>query len=134
MAREVSLHREAHWFVPDIGDNRKDPDPFKVFVTPLTGAESDRLSQAELGITGSKSRNTVAMGQRYVERIIREHVREVKGYAGIDAEGKRIEATDGASLLKLLALADDAEQSAVIEEIMGEIRGVSRLRGDIPKA
>lgn len=130
MAR-VAKHREdATWYVPDIDDNRDDPEPFMVLISPLSGADMRKLEQTGLGkLTkkGTADINFMLRAQQLQERIIKERVNDVKNYAVmIEGTDQVLEPKNGAELIKAVMSAG-ASEAGIIDDIVEALKDSSTL-------
>lgn len=128
MARLVKRTEDATWYVPDIGDNREDEDPFMVLLSPLNGAEMRKLEQAGMGkLTKARGQiNFFKRAQDIQERIVKERVLEVKNYAVQDESGDVFTPKNGEDLLKAVLLVGAAE-AEVIDDIVEALKDASKL-------
>ena len=120
---------ESTWYVPNVEDNREDPEPFMVLLSPLSGTEMRKLEQSMLGkITRNRGEvNFLKRAQDVQERIIKTRVLEVKNYGVQDANtGKVFMPKDGAELLQAV-LMSGASESEVIDDIIEALKDMSRL-------
>ena len=130
MSRSVSKIGSAReWYVVNIDDNRKDPDPFRVLISPMTGAEMRAYDDAALNFGGS-----VMQRVNYVmDQIVERHVHEVYGYAVIDAKTEVMQRpTDGATLVACIKASYESEMR-VLEDIILAIKNRSHLSDGLLK-
>jgi len=134
MARVVKRIDEETWYVPDIEDNRNDPEPFAVLISPLSGSEMRKLEQAGMqSLTKSRGQvNVYKRIQDIQERIIRDRVLEVKNYSVAKKDGTIFEPTNGKELLDAVLLSGAAE-AEVIDDIVEAMKDASRLEEGILK-
>jgi len=129
MARVIKRIEDATWYVPDIDDNRADPEPFMVQITPLSGIEMRRLERTGMGkITRGRGEvNFLKRAQETQEKIISEKVLDVKNYAVQNpSTGEILEPSDGASLVKAILLAG-AKEVEILDDILEAMKDSSRL-------
>lgn len=134
MARVIKRIEDTTWYVPDIGDNREDPEPFAVLLSPLSGSEMRKLEQA--GMTNlTKNRGQVNFYKRVQdiqERIVKERVVEVKNYAVQGKDGSILEPKNGAELLEAVLLVG-ASEAEVIDDIVEALKDASKLEEGLVK-
>ena len=134
MARVIKRIEDTTWYVPDIGDNRDDEDPFMVLLSPLSGSEMRKLEQA--GMTNlTKNRGQVNFYKRVQdiqERIVKERVVEVKNYAVQCKDGSILEPKNGSELLEAVLLVG-ASEAEVIDDIVEALKDASRLEEGLVK-
>ena len=73
---------ESEWveYVPDIGDNRDDPEPCIMEIRPMSTREVREMQvQAAREISKGKKSQAIKVSMRLVERVISERVRNVQG-------------------------------------------------------
>ena len=134
MARVIKRIEDTTWYIPEIGDNRDDEDPFMVLLSPLSGSEMRKLEQA--GMTNlTKNRGQVNFYKRVQdiqERIVKERVVEVKNYAVQCKDGSILEPKNGAELLEAVLLVG-ASEAEVIDDIVEALKDASRLEEGLVK-
>ena len=124
-----AVAEESTWYVPDVEDNRDDPEPFMVLLSPLSGTEMRKLEQSMLGkITRNRGEvNFLKRAQDVQEKIIKTRVLEVKNYGVRDAVTSDVfTPKDGAELLKAV-LKSGASESEIIDDIIEALKDMSRL-------
>lgn len=134
MARVIKRIEDATWYVPDIADNREDPDPFMVLLSPLSGSEMRKLEQSGMAnMTRNRGQvNFYKRVQDIQERIIKERVIEVKNYSVQDPEGTIFAPKNGAELLQAVLLVG-ASEAEVIDDIVEALKDASRLEEGLVK-
>ena len=132
MGRTVTRLEDAEWYVPDIEDNRADPDPFCVQLTPLSGAELTKFERVLGKITRGREINAVDRAVNLRDRIIIKRVLEVRNYAVLNKKtGKVFEATDGTSLIAAVNIAGGSEVDLVLDDIVQACKNHSKLEEGI---
>lgn len=130
MARVAKHNEDASWYIPDIDDNREDPDPFMVLISPLSGKDMRKLEQTGLGKLTKKGTvdiNFMERAQRLQERIIKERVLEVKNYAVmLEGSDKVIEPKNGEQLIVAIMNAG-ASEAGIIDDIVDALKDSSTL-------
>lgn len=79
MARETEKLEDWVTYVPDVDDNRSDPNPLTVEIHPMS-AEEFRSFQRGIVSGKQKASAQMARSQKAVGRILAERVRNVRGY------------------------------------------------------
>ena len=133
MARVIKRTETATWYVPDIDDNRSDPDPFKVLIVPLSGVELRRLERVGMGkITRGRTEvNFMKRAQETQEKILAEKVLEVEGYSIENpTTGDVISPTDGTSLVRAVLMAG-AKEVEILDDILEAMKDASCLEEGI---
>ena len=128
MARVIKHIDTATWYVPDIGENREDAEPFAVLLSPLSGAEMRKLEQAGMQNV-TKGRGNVNFYKRIQdiqERIIKDRVQEVKNYSIVRSNGEIFAPTNGGEPLEAVLLVGAAE-AEVIDDIVEALKDTSKL-------
>lgn len=134
MARIVKQLEDAAWYVPDLGDNRADTDPFRVLIMPLSGADMLRLETQAAGAVTAGARNAARVANKLRERIIRERVERVEGYQVRNPKtGRAFEPKNGAELVQAVGMAGGTEPDLVLEDILAALRDHSRLEDGLPE-
>lgn len=105
-------------FVPDIGDNRKDPDPFYVTLKPIRMAEFVALREAQLARL-ERDASSLALARMQRDATIEACVASVHGYSVSEAGSERVIKT--ASELVDLAPSLSPAEDGVLDQIFGEI-------------
>lgn len=122
MARQAkTIVKEPVWYVPDIEDNRADPDPFRVQISPMSGAELNEL-EATQGKFTKGDINFIKRGQTLVERIFSNRVLKVEGYA---IAGKT--PTNGKELYQAIMGHGDESERSIVDDIVEAIKSASKL-------
>lgn len=136
---QIKLRSEdAVYYVPDFRDNREaaaEGKPhFSVDLTPMSGSDFDKSHREHIG--GGKSKTDAAIirrAQKFVKRIVTEHVVMVRGFQAIGSNGDVIQPKNGTQLYDVLMQAD-ASAAALIDELYNAIKGGSALEdGDLGK-
>lgn len=117
-----TIMKEPAWYVPDIEDNRADPDPFRVQISPMSGAELNELEATQGKFTKGASVNFVKRGQLIVERLFSNRVHAVEGYS-IAGETPK----DGAALYRAIMTHGDESEVAIIDDIVDAVKNASKL-------
>ena len=135
MARVIKRREDAFWYVPDIDDNREDPEPFMVLMSPLSGANMRKLESSNMGkITKRGEINFMKRAQDIQERIITERVVEVKNYAVSNEDtGEVLEPKNGAELVKAIMVAGAGEVD-ILDDIIEALKDSSKLDEEIGRA
>ena len=134
MARVIKHIEEATWYVPDVGDNRDDPEPFMVLLTPLSGAQLRKLEQAGMqSLTKGRGQvNFYKRMQDIQEKIVSEKVTEVKNYSILKKDGTIFAPSNGAELLEAVLLVGAAE-AEVIDDVVEALKDSSKLDEGVVK-
>lgn len=136
MPRVVSFVSESVWYVPDVGDNREDPDPFRVLIEPLSARElkaMERKINRQLTRGVKRSVDVSAMVDMSAENTAREiltnRVKQVYGYCIQDvARGGILEPTTGSDLFDALYRDDaPAEELDILNDIIEAVKDHSKL-------
>lgn len=116
------------WYTPDIDNNRDDPDPFEVFIHPLSAGDM-KVVEAGMGhFTGAKI-NFTERAQAQIRSVFSKYVTEVHGYAiRHNKTGERIEPRNGVALYTVIMDHGDDDESKVIDDIYAALKSVSHLR------
>jgi hypothetical protein len=108
-------------YVPDIDDNRNDPDPLSVEILPLTAREMREIVNVE-AMRGRKSGDTAAAIASAQRKQFVAHVRNVKGYS-----------LGGRPVVEAQDLYDNGEPE-VVSDVEAAIQNMSKLsEGDLGK-
>lgn len=136
MGRNVTFSDVAVWHAPDVGDNRRDPEPFEVLIQPMSGEEFARFERATNADTlrgvapGNAAASVAARIQAETERLVSERVLEVANYTlRIEVAGgaeQLVAPKTGAELVAALKRASASEYDLVFK-IAAAIRDRSRL-------
>ena len=128
MARVIKHIDTATWYVPDIGDNREDPEPFAVLLSPLSGAEMRKLEQAGMqNVTKGRGQvNFYKRLQDIQERIIKDRVQEVMNYSIVRPNGESFSPSNGEELLEAVLLVG-ASEAEVIDDIVEALKDTSKI-------
>ena len=129
MARVIKRIDDATWYVPEIDDNRTDPDPFMVLITPLSGVEMRKLERAGMGkLTRNRGEiNFLKRAQDTQEKIISEKVLDVKNYSVLNPTTNEVlTPANGSDLVKAVLLAG-AKEIEILDDILEAMKDASRL-------
>jgi len=80
MAREAVFQEDRAWYVPDIDDNRDDPEPMRMLIEPMSTSEARRLSNRIYSFT-KKKRGEIHRTRALIEKIISTRVIQVENYS-----------------------------------------------------
>lgn len=151
MGRKISVIDASlrTWYTPDIDDNRSDPDPFQVLISPLSGKDMRTLrSSLKLQATSLEAEEIMQAAERREDElrglIVAQHVHEVRGYIAQDiTTGKITEPKTGAELVEcilsahpdeLIALMDIYEAVMKASTLSEEAKKKQNSRSDSPSA
>lgn len=140
MGRKISVIDASvrSWYVPDIDDNKQDPDPFQVLISPLSGKDLRQLrSSLKLKATSLENDDLMQAAERREEElkglIVAQHVHEVKGYIAQNVStGANTEPASGSELVECI-LSSHPEELAVLADIYEAILKSSKLSEDVKK-
>jgi hypothetical protein len=134
MARLIKHIEDATWYIPDVGDNREDPEPFMVLLTPLSGAQLRKLEQSGMNnlTKGRGQVNFYKRVQDIQEKIIKERISEVKNYSIVKKDGTVFAPANGAELLEAVLVVGAAE-AEVIDDIVEALKDSSKLDEGVVK-
>lgn len=147
MARKVTAHVDldlsrAIKYVPAVGDNRKDPDPFYVMLRFLSGDEFDRVEASVRDGTEfgglTEHQRTAAATSELIDRLIKDRVESVHNYeiASVTTRGKVYAPKTGRELLLALQDGPPSERTKVTIDLFQALTNVSALeagtRGNLP--
>lgn len=140
MGRKISVIDASvrSWYVPDIDDNKQDPDPFQVLISPLSGKDLRQLrSSLKLKATSLENDDLMQAAERREEElkglIVAQHVHEVKGYIAQNVStGAITEPSSGSELVECI-LSSHPEELAVLADIYEAILKSSKLSEDVKK-
>lgn len=131
MARLAKAVFGETWHVPDIGDNRTDPEPFRVLLEPMSGQEWQAWNAKYLGkITkrGGGNAAVVRATQRLREELIKNRVKQVEGYTVSKQDGSSFSPTNGEQLLEALQMVSANEAEIVVNDIALAIQDASTIQ------
>lgn len=131
MAREAKrVSREWEEYVPNIGDNRDDKEPFTVEINPATGAEYSNELAAQLNFTGREDKKKRAeKHENAMREMFRKRVRSPKGYSLFNKDtGERIVPVTSVELFDAILEHGDGEEQGVLTDIFAAIGEQSKLR------
>lgn len=112
------------WYTPEAHDNRKDPEPFRVFISPITAAELATLEQDASGVT--ELAGNFGGQLNFTRRALFDrHVHDLTGY-----ESKSAPKT-GAHLFDSLMACDPAWARPIIHEICDAIANYGKLKAGV---
>jgi hypothetical protein len=80
MARNIKALEDLVWYIPDVDDNRSDPEPLRVQLQPML-AHDWRAVERGMGTPTGKKTNFVARAQAMMERVISSNVKAVENYS-----------------------------------------------------
>jgi len=126
------------WYTPDIDDNREDPDPFQVLISPLSGKEMRQLrSSLKLNSTSLESEDIMQAAEQREEElkslVVSRHVHGVKGYEAQHAgTGEVIEPKNGEELIVVI-LEAHPDELLVLMDIYEAIYKSSTLSDEAKK-
>ena len=134
MARLIKHIEDATWYIPDVGDNREDPEPFMVLLTPLSGAQLRKLEQSGMNnlTKGRGQVNFYKRVQDIQEKIIKDRISEVKNYSIMKRDGTVFAPSNGAELLEAVLVVGAAE-AEVIDDIVEALKDSSKLDEGVVK-
>lgn len=140
MGRKVRIIDAAvrNWYVPDIDDNREDPEPFRVLISPISGKDMRALrSSLKLQATSLESEDLMQAAEQREEQlkgmIVSKHVHEVEGYSAVHVVTQEIiEPKDGETLVACI-LDSHPEELTVLNDIYEAILNSSTLSEDSKK-
>lgn len=122
MPRQVQkiYPEDRHWYVPDIDNNRKEQDPFRVSLSSITSVEKQRIQ---------RTNTSGEILERYwavVADVVSEHVHDVKGYEIQDRHGEWSMPKNGVELVDAINAGAPSEMP-ILEDIMKAIENHSAL-------
>lgn len=109
-------------YVVDIEDNRRDQEPFTVWMTCATHADIMKMDEAQLSASMRAKgeavvRASVAGISHRRGDLVGKYVTKVENYAVTDLKGIRHEPKTGAELVRALQFASPEEAETVLEDI-----------------
>jgi hypothetical protein len=127
MPRQIETAKAtAVWYTPDIDDNRDDPEPFRVVLTPLTVRQKRELDTAAQ-VSALKGEDVDEIAGDVIFRAIRDQVSRVVGYEVRNVvTGDIVAPHDGATLVNAV-LDAPAREGAVLNDIYAAIVNASHL-------
>lgn len=134
MGRKVTKREDASWYIPDIDDNRQDPEPFMVLLGPLSGKDMQKLERATLGvsITRNQQANFLERAHTLIARLIATCVQDVKNYSVSDKDGNVFEPKTGEELMQAILTAG-ASELPILDDIVEALKDRSRLEEGLAK-
>ena len=126
------------WHIPDVDDNKEDPEPFRVLISPLSGKEMRVLrSSLKLNATSLESDDLMQAAERREEElkalVVCEHVHSVEGFFAQHVQtGETVEPKDGSKLVECI-LDSHPDELLVLTDIYEAILGCSSLNEDAKK-
>tara|TARA_R110002167_G_scaffold199684_6_gene403001 strand:+ start:763 stop:1356 length:594 start_codon:yes stop_codon:yes gene_type:complete len=126
------------WYTPDIDDNRKDPDPFMVLLSPLSGKDMRQLrSSLKLNSVSLENDDLIQAAEKREEElkalVVAQHVHRVSGYIAQDAAtGAVTEPSNGSELVECVLGAHPDELAVLVDVYEAILRG-SSLSDDAKK-
>lgn len=148
MGRKVKTVTQPVWYVPDIGDNRQDPDPFRVLLSPISARDLQEINHARAVRTIRRSipqgaSPEDAMGALKTQawqdddlddfvtqdthRILRERIVEVVGYAHENIETGDLSTPATGEDFVDLVLAQPGEEYRLLDQIWDVLVNASSL-------
>ena len=109
---------QAQKFVPDVGDNRQDADPFHVLLRPIRMAEYLAIREAQIARL-EHGASSLALARMQRDATIEAHVISVHGLEVVDGGAARVIRT-GTELVELAADLSPEEDGA-LDQIFKEI-------------
>ena len=140
MARRINVVDASlrSWYTPDIDDNLKDPDPFQVLLSPLSGKDMRQLrSSLKLKATSLENDDLMQAAERREEElkalIVEKHVHDIRGFSAQHVgTGEIIEPKSGAELVKCI-LEAHPDELVVLHDIYEAIIKNSTLSDGVKK-
>jgi len=140
MGRKISVIDASlrTWYTPDIDDNRSDPDPFQVLISPLSGKDMRTLrSSLKLQATSLEAEEIMQAAERREDElrglIVAQHVHDVRGYVAQDVTtGKVTEPKTGAELVECI-LSAHPDELIVLTDVYEAIMKASTLSEEAKK-
>lgn len=140
MARNVSLftgNTDLVTYIPDVDNNRDDPDPFYVKIAPMTAAEFNQIMSISTARTKKGDKNSVVS---FIEnklwatkqQVISKRVIEVGNYTVHTREGTILEPKNGEALVDAVLCAD-ASELVILDDIFNAITDHSKLSEGLRK-
>jgi hypothetical protein len=115
-------------YVPNIENNRQDPDPFVVGLEPMTGDELKAFERVMGEMSGGKI-NFTERAQKLVENIFAKRVKWAKNYSIPHKRTKeRLEPKNGAGLYRAIVENGDELECSIIDDIVEALKNHSHLR------
>ena len=119
---------EGTWFVPDIDNNRDDPEPFEVFIHPLSAGDMKTV-EAGMGAFTSAKINFTERAHTQIKKVFAKYVTDVRGYSICHHKtGDRIEPRNGAALYNAIMDHGDDDEAKIIDDIYSALKSASHLR------
>tara|TARA_R100000808_G_C2118091_1_gene130109 strand:+ start:152 stop:745 length:594 start_codon:yes stop_codon:yes gene_type:complete len=140
MARRIDVVDASlrSWYTPDIDDNRQDPDPFQVLLSPLSGKDMRQLrSSLKLKATSLENDDLMQAAERREEElkalIVEKHVHDIRGFSAQHVgTGEIIEPKSGGELVKCI-LEAHPDELIVLHDIYEAIVKNSSLSEETKK-
>ena len=140
MGRKISVIDASlrTWYTPDIDDNRSDPDPFQVLISPLSGKDMRTLrSSLKLQATSLEAEEIMQAAERREDElrglIVAQHVHDVRGYVAQDVTtGKVTEPKTGAELVECI-LSAHPDELIVLTDVYEAIMKAATLSEEAKK-
>tara|TARA_R100000664_G_C2733485_1_gene123543 strand:- start:350 stop:943 length:594 start_codon:yes stop_codon:yes gene_type:complete len=126
------------WYTPDIDDNRQDPDPFQVLISPLSGKDMRQLrSSLKLKATSLDNDDLMQAAERREEElkalIVEKHVHDVRGFSAKHiGTGEVIVPKSGHELVKCI-LEAHPDELIVLHDIYEAVLRSSSLTDEAKK-
>ena len=126
------IDTEAVWDVPDIDDNRQDPDPMKVKIRPLTARDKARIEHKVMVDAVRNSQEITEQHDSIMRMLVADAILEVTGYIAIDKDGKRKEIKTGNELVDAV-MAGPPTEARLLDDIYFALIDLSRLNDGVAK-
>lgn len=132
MAREAQkVTTDGVWYAPDIDGNRDDPDPFEVFIHPMTAGDMKRVERGMGEYTAGKI-NFAERGQKQVREIISKCVTDARGYSIWNTKtGEKITPRNGAALYAAIMDHGDDKEASILDDVFQAIKDASHLKAGL---
>lgn len=118
-------------YVPEIDNNRDDPDPFVVDIRPMLGEDLRELERSMGDFTGAKV-NFTERAQKKAKEMFGKYVPGVRGYAiAHRLSGEMIRPRTGAGLYQVLTEHGDEHEQTIISDILEAVKNQSKLRAGL---
>jgi hypothetical protein len=132
MARKISFSSEAVWYVPEIGDNRDDPEPMAVLVEPMSARElADHEGAMIREMSKPNKKQGFQVDYKAVERsmnrrVFESRVKQVRNYELKTPLGIVLKPTNGAELFDAIEQGPATERE-LMADIIEAVKDLSRL-------
>ena len=128
------------WYLPDIDENRKDPDPFMVLIGPVDGATMRKCRSSMKAHSGALDQEAIVdtlldREERLRLRVVADHVFDVSGYSVKDTKTGKISAPRNGQELVDVIMDDGTPESeaAILGDVYTAIVSFSALGEDVKK-